>query len=170
MNRAKKFVLLWLSKRAQERVKNENEINTLILQQLERRRRIHVAMIIFSKKLERRYWVNRLRQKRSDVRHILVKVHWITLIPIRYQKFVNVLVIKAVLHFLCSFKINLLYASTTLFHMIQFLHLFFSLFSVSIKIYFIAQNVPFVHVNVSSLIKSFVLREASTLPLRQQSL
>ena len=66
MNRAKKFVLLWLSKRAQERVKNENEINTLILQQLERRRRIHVAMIIFSKKLERRYWMNRLRQNWFD--------------------------------------------------------------------------------------------------------
>ena len=63
---AKRFMVLWLSKRDQERNKKELEWKTLIWQQLERRRRVSVAVIFFSKRLERRYWMNKLQQQGVD--------------------------------------------------------------------------------------------------------
>ena len=63
---AKRFMVLWLSKRDQERNKKELEWKTLIWQQLERRRRVSVAVIFFSKRLERRYWMNKLQQQWFD--------------------------------------------------------------------------------------------------------
>ena len=64
--RAKRFVVLWLSKRAQKRNTKELEWKTLIWQQLERRRRLSVAVIILSKRLEKRYWMNKLQQEWFD--------------------------------------------------------------------------------------------------------
>jgi len=59
-------IAVWLNNRAKARSKEEDEFESLILEECERRRRVHLALICFSKRSERRYWMNLLRQNWFD--------------------------------------------------------------------------------------------------------